>query len=107
LRARKTGTARFATAVVLALTSPAGVSAGSVAAMTRTPEDELLVAELRAVLNARVAKLPERSQRLMSLYYGEDPSLREVSTELEVSYATVRRDHDEALDTLRKEDAPK
>jgi len=39
---------------------------------------------------------------VVSLYYGDNRTLREVSTELEVRYATVRRDHEEALDALRE-----
>jgi RNA polymerase sigma factor (sigma-70 family) len=69
---------------------------------TRTPEDLALVAELRAALALGIEKLPERSRRVMALHYGEDRSLREVSDALAVSYATVKRDHDAALDALRK-----
>ncbi len=95
------GIGRLATAGALALTSPPGASAASVATSMRTPEDAATAAEIGARLATLLAKLPERSQRVVSLRYGVDRSLREVSKELAVSYATVRRDHDEALDTLR------
>jgi RNA polymerase sigma factor FliA len=93
---------RLGTAGVLAATSLAGMSSAAEVEATRTPEDQALVAELRAALALGMEKLPERGRRVMALHYGEDRSLREVSDALAVSYATVKRDHDAALDALRE-----
>jgi RNA polymerase sigma factor (sigma-70 family) len=46
--------------------------------------------------------LPERQKHLIELYFGPaEPSLRAVAKELNCSFATVRRDRDDALDRLR------
>jgi DNA-directed RNA polymerase specialized sigma subunit len=44
-----------------------------------------------------------RRELVVSLHYAVDRTLREISAEFEMSYATVRRDHEDALDALRDE----
>jgi RNA polymerase sigma factor (sigma-70 family) len=67
-----------------------------------SPESKVLQEELRHTIEGAISKLPERPRRLIEAHYAEGRSLREVSTELQVSYATVRRDHDDAIEQIRE-----
>lgn len=59
-------------------------------------------AELRRLVEAAIAALPERSRRVVEAHYFEGRSQRVVAEELGVGYATVRRDNEEALAAIRK-----
>jgi RNA polymerase sigma factor for flagellar operon FliA len=66
-----------------------------------TPDAALEDADLRRAVDAGVAALPDRPRQVIDALYRRTQTLREVSAALGVSYATVRRDHDQALDALR------
>ncbi len=59
-------------------------------------------AELRGIVESVIAGLPERQRAVVEGYYFEERSRHEVAEGLGVSYATVRRDNEEALAVIRK-----
>lgn len=56
-----------------------------------------------AVLGRAMAKLSEVEQRLIRRHYYDDALLKDIADELDMSYATVRRRHHDALRRLGRE----
>lgn len=52
------------------------------------------------VLGRTMAKLPDAEQHILKRHYYEDKLLKEIAGELNLSYATIRRRHHEALRRL-------
>lgn len=103
----ETVAARAAAAMVVgSYAGEAAWAAGELPGMSpmaeATPEERLLAEELRARVKAAVEGLPKRQRRVVEICYREGRTLRDAEVVLGVSYATVRRDHDEALDALRE-----
>jgi RNA polymerase sigma factor (sigma-70 family) len=89
---------RFDEAVSLAAMSYAlGFENGPLA----NPEEQLERIRERDQVRAAIASLDDRSRRIIELVYFEGHDLREAGAALGVSYATVRRDHGEALGALQ------
>lgn len=68
---------------------------------TVLPEEETGNKEIKAAVAAAVTKLPERLQQVLSLYYAEECTLREIGAILEVSESRVCQLHTEAVHRLR------
>ena len=68
---------------------------------TLLPEDEAGNKEMKVVVAAAVTKLPERLQQVLSLYYAEECTLREIGVILDVSESRVCQLHTEAVHRLR------
>jgi RNA polymerase sigma factor for flagellar operon FliA len=66
------------------------------------PEAAGEAAELERVVRGAIDALPERSRAVVERVYFEEQSLLQVAEALGVSYATVRRDNEEALAAIRK-----
>jgi len=64
-------------------------------------EERAVSAQQRERLAAAIARLPERLQVVLSLYYVEELKLREIGLVLEVTEARVCQLHKEALAALR------
>lgn len=65
------------------------------------PLDELEDGEFRRALSAEIARLPEREQLVMSLYYDDELNLREIGDVLGVSESRVCQIHGQALLRLK------
>ena len=75
----------------------------AVAADLRDESDETTAHnEIRAMLTAAVSQLPDRLQTLLSLYYVEDLTYREIAELLAVSQPRVCQLHSDALQRLRQ-----
>lgn len=70
------------------------------------PDEATARNEIRAKLTNAVSQLPERLQTLLSLYYVEDLSYREIADLLGVSQPRICQLHGEALQQLRRLLAP-
>ncbi|AKU94724.1 RNA polymerase sigma factor for flagellar operon [Labilithrix luteola] len=65
------------------------------------PEDSASRRELQEVVAQAITKLPPRLQQVLSLYYTEECTLREIGEILEVSESRVSQLHTEAVHRLR------
>jgi RNA polymerase sigma factor for flagellar operon FliA len=65
------------------------------------PEQEAMRSELRRALIQAIEHLPERDRLVISLYYYEDLTLKEISAVLEVSESRVSQLHTAAMLKLR------
>jgi RNA polymerase sigma factor for flagellar operon FliA len=65
------------------------------------PEESAGKNELRSAVAKAITTLPERLQLVLSLYYVEECTLREIGTILEVSESRVCQLHSEAVHRLR------
>jgi RNA polymerase sigma factor FliA len=68
-----------------------------------TPVSLLEEQQHRERVTAAVAKLPERLQLLMSLYYYEELTYQEISEVLNISRSRICQLHTQAVDLLRRE----
>lgn len=68
----------------------------------RQPELHFLKRESKQLLVAALAKLPQREQQLLYLYYQEELTLKEIGYVLDLSESQVSRTHKKALSTLQK-----
>lgn len=57
--------------------------------------------ELKTILQAAIAKLPEKEKLVVALYYYEELSIKEISEILEVTAARVSQLHTKAISRLR------
>lgn len=71
------------------------------AADAELPEDAAGRSEIRAAVRAAITQLPQRLQHVLSLYYVEDCTLREIGSILDVSESRVSQLHTEAVHRLR------
>jgi len=58
--------------------------------------------EQREILHRALARLPEREQRLMVLYYGQELTMREIAARLAIDESRVSQLHSGALACLRR-----
>lgn len=65
-------------------------------------EEVLLEEEHTQALNRALKKLPEREQLLLSLYYKEELTLREIAEVLDVSIARVSQIHGKTISKLKQ-----
>ena len=69
----------------------------------RTPEQSVERDETLNILESITAELPERERLVLTLYYYEELTLKEISYVLEVSESRVSQIHTKALNKIRKE----
>ena len=69
-----------------------------------TPDPQALCErrEIVALLARAIEKLPERERVVLSLYYHEDLTMKEVGRVLGVNESRVSQIHSKALETLRR-----
>ncbi|HOQ38289.1 MAG TPA: FliA/WhiG family RNA polymerase sigma factor [Acetivibrio sp.] len=77
-----------------------GVSSSSGSADEK-PEGYLEMAELREILVDAISKLPEKEKMVVSLYYFEDLTLKEISAIMKVSESRISQLHTKAILRLR------
>jgi RNA polymerase sigma factor FliA len=65
------------------------------------PDERASKKELHAVVTSAIEALPERLQLVLSLYYSEERTLREIGAILDVSESRVSQLHTEAIHLLR------
>src|SRR5204863_6134895 len=65
------------------------------------PDEHASKKELCAVVTSAIEALPERLQLVLSLYYTEERTLREIGSILDVSESRVSQLHTEAIHLLR------
>ena len=65
------------------------------------PQDDYIFGELLDRLAAAIAKLSEREQRILSMYYKDEISLKEIGERFEVSESRVCQIRSEAVHRLR------
>ncbi len=64
------------------------------------PDGQLARQEMREALNAAVGALPTRYQKVISMYYGQDCTMKEIGEELQVNESRVSQIHKAALHKL-------
>jgi RNA polymerase sigma factor for flagellar operon FliA len=64
------------------------------------PDGQLARQEMREALNAAVGTLPTRYQKVISMYYREDCTMKEIGQELRVNESRVSQIHKAALHKL-------
>jgi RNA polymerase sigma factor for flagellar operon FliA len=64
------------------------------------PDGQLARQEMREALNAAVGTLPMRYQKVISMYYGQDCTMKEIGEELQVNESRVSQIHKAALHKL-------
>ena len=69
---------------------------------TRTPEQEVVRAELLEDLTENIQKLNEKEQLVLSLFYTEEMTLTEIGEMLDLSTSRISQIHSKALFKLRK-----
>lgn len=65
------------------------------------PEAYVEVAELREILGDAIQKLPEKERRVISLYYFDELTLKEISAIMKVSESRISQLHTKAILRLR------
>ena len=65
------------------------------------PEHELELSELREILANSIDKLPEKEKTVLSLYYYEELTLKEISAIMKVSESRISQLHTKAVIRLR------
>lgn len=66
------------------------------------PEEEVSDSMMMAQLTDSIAKLPERDQVIMALYYNEEMNLKEIGVVLEISESRVSQLLSANVEKLRK-----
>ena len=70
------------------------------------PEDSVAQEELKKVLEQSLEVLTEKERKVITLYYYEDLTLKEISNILEVSESRISQLHTKALAKMRKTMGP-
>jgi len=65
------------------------------------PEREAELAELREILGESIDKLPEKEKMVLTLYYYEELTLKEISGIMKVSESRISQLHTKAIMRLR------
>jgi RNA polymerase sigma factor for flagellar operon FliA len=65
--------------------------------MTGDPEAELLLAETEAVLGGAIERLPEKERLVVTLYYYEEMTMKEIGKALSISESRVCQIHSSAI----------
>ncbi len=68
---------------------------------TLSPDDAMEKKEMLVILRSAIEHLPEREQVLLSLYYVEEMTMKEISKIMEVSESRICQLHTQALVRLR------
>jgi RNA polymerase sigma factor for flagellar operon FliA len=68
---------------------------------TTTPIDDLKVKELKKVIAKRLTQLTEKEQLVMSLYYHEEMTLKEIAQILSLTESRISQIHSKAIIKLR------
>lgn len=69
----------------------------------RTPGEPLERRQLRARLSQAIARLPERTRRLLALYYVDEKTLKEIGVAFGVTESRACQLHSQAITKLRAE----
>ena len=69
--------------------------------LAEEPLTQLMQGDFRRQLVAAIGELPEREQLLLSLYYDEELTLREIGAVLDVTQSRVCQLHSQAISRLR------
>ena len=70
------------------------------------PEDAIAEEELKKVLEQSLGTLTEKERKVITLYYYEDLTLKEISNVLEVSESRISQLHTKALMKMKKTMGP-
>lgn len=70
------------------------------------PEDAIAQEELKKVLEQSLEILTEKERKVITLYYYEDLTLKEISNILEVSESRISQLHTKALAKMKKTMGP-
>ena len=70
------------------------------------PEDAIAEEELKKVLGQSLETLTEKERKVITLYYYEDLTLKEISNVLEVSESRISQLHTKALMKMKKTMGP-
>lgn len=68
---------------------------------TDRPEHEMELSELREILGDSIEKLPEKEKMVLSLYYYDELTLKEISAIMKVSESRISQLHTKAVMRLR------
>lgn len=68
---------------------------------TDRPEHELELSELREILGESIEKLPEKEKMVLSLYYYDELTLKEISAIMKVTESRISQIHTKAIMRLR------
>ncbi len=74
---------------------------GSIAAPQQDPFELCYRREQRDLLNCALARLPERERLIVTLYYQQDLTMKQIAARLEVDESRVSQLHAEALQRLK------
>ncbi len=66
-----------------------------------TPEQEAELTEIKEILGEAIDKLPEKEKMVLSLYYYEELTLKEISAIMNVSESRISQIHTKAIIRLR------
>ncbi len=69
---------------------------------TKGPEDMILDQEMRKEVQEALASLTERQRQVVSLYYLENLSIKDISKRLGITYRTIVNTKTAALEKMRK-----
>lgn len=73
----------------------------SMARDTNLPEQRMEVVELKEILSDAIDKLPEKERTVVSLYYYEELTLKEISLIMKVSESRISQLHTKAIMRMR------
>jgi RNA polymerase sigma factor for flagellar operon FliA len=65
--------------------------------LPRTPEEELVLAEKEAILTKAIEHLPEKERLVVTLYYYEEMTMKEIGQSLEISESRICQIHSSAM----------
>ncbi len=65
--------------------------------LPRTPEEELVLAEKEAILTKAIERLPENERLVVTLYYYEEMTMKEIGQSLEISESRICQIHSSAM----------
>ena len=68
---------------------------------TNLPEQRLEVVELKEILANSIDKLPEKEKTVVTLYYYEELTLKEISLIMKVSESRISQLHTKAIMRMR------
>jgi RNA polymerase sigma factor for flagellar operon FliA len=71
------------------------------ASMGDSPERTAELAEIKEILGEAIEKLPEKEKTVLSLYYFEELTLKEISAIMKVSESRISQLHTKAIMRLR------
>jgi len=69
----------------------------------RTPEDHAIAEELKRILSQAIEQLTEKEQKIISLYYFDELTLKEIGMILGISESRVSQLHSRSLIKIKKQ----